>query len=88
LTGEQFDQVQHTAGAALHPNPAARSDYLQALDQWLQAHGYTQVLTYQPASRFGLFQGIEAAICLGIALAATAVACHLLLHRSRLSRGS
>ena len=88
LTGDQFDQVQHTAAAALHPNPAAQSDYLQALDQWLQAHGYTQVLTYQPASRFWLFQGIEAAICLGIALTATAVACHLLLHRSRLSRGS
>ena len=67
------------AATALHPNPAARSDYLQQLDQWLQAHGYTQVLTYQPASRFWAFQGIEAAICLLLALAAIAVAYRLVL---------
>jgi hypothetical protein len=81
LTGAQFDQVQHTAALALHPNPAARSDYLQQLDQWLQAHGYTQVLTYQPAGRFWAFQGIEAAICLILALAAIAVAYRLVLRR-------
>ena len=79
LTGAQFDQVQHAAATPLHPNPAARSDYLQQLDQWLQAHGYTQVLTYQPASRFWAFQGIEAAICLLLALAAIAVAYRLVL---------
>ena len=79
LTGAQFDQVQHTAAAALHPNPAARSNYLQELNQWLQAHGYTQVLTYQPAGRFWAFQGIEAAICLIAALAAIAVAYRLVL---------
>jgi hypothetical protein len=53
VTLAQFDQVQHTAALALHANPAARSDYLQQLDQWLQAHGYTQVLTYQPAGGSG-----------------------------------
>jgi hypothetical protein len=81
LTGAQFDQVQHTAALALHANPAARSDYLQQLDRWLQAHGYTQVLTYQPAGRFWAFQGIEAAICLILALAAIAVAYRLVLRR-------
>jgi hypothetical protein len=79
LTGAQFDQVQHAAAAALHPNPAARADYLQQLDQWLQAHGYTQVITYQPAGRFWAFQGIEAAVCLIVALAAIAAACRLVL---------
>jgi ABC-2 family transporter protein len=79
LTGAQFDQVQHAAAAALHPDPAARPDYLQQLNQWLHAHGYTQLLTYQPAGRFWVFQGIEAAICLTLALAATAVAWRLVL---------
>jgi hypothetical protein len=79
LTGAQFDQVQHTAAAALHPNQAAESDYLQQLNQWLQAHGYTQALTYQPAGRFWAFQGIEAAICLTLALAAITVAYRLVL---------
>jgi hypothetical protein len=78
LTGAQFDQVQHAA-AALRPNPAAQSDYLQELNQWLHAHGYTQVLTYPPAGRFWAFQGIEAAICLILALAAIAVAHRLVL---------
>jgi hypothetical protein len=79
LTGAQFDQVQHAAAAALHSNPAGQSDYLQELNRWLQAHGYTQVLTYQPAGRFWAFQGIEAAICLILAIAAIAVACRLVL---------
>jgi ABC-2 family transporter protein len=79
LTAAQFDQVQHTAAAALHPNPAASAGYLQQLNQWLQAHGYTEVLTYQPADRFWAFQGIEAAICLILALAAIAVAYRVVL---------
>lgn len=79
LTGAQFDQVQHTAAAALHPNPAAAANYMQQLNRWLQGHGYTQVLTYQPAGRFWAFQGIEAAICLILALAAIAVAYRLVL---------
>lgn len=44
--------------------------------------GYTQVVTYQPAGRFWLFQGIEAAICLAAALAALAVAYRLVTRRT------
>jgi hypothetical protein len=34
----------------------------------LRQHGFVTVTTYQPANRFWLFQGIETAIFLGLAL--------------------
>ena len=81
LTGAQFDQVQHTAGTALRAGSYSPSDYVAALNQWLAAHGYTQVFTYQPAGRFWVFQGIEGALCLVLALVATAIAWRLALRR-------
>ena len=47
----------------------------------LVAHGYHQVVTYQPASRFWAFQGMEAAIFLVLAAALTAVAFRRVLTR-------
>jgi len=79
LTGSQFDQVQHTAERAIATrNPAALMD---DLNQWLTAHGYTQVITYQPAGRFWIFQGIEAGGCLLLAAAALVLAYRLVLRR-------
>jgi hypothetical protein len=79
LTSAQFDQVQHTAAVQLRePSPA---HYMQDLNQWLTAHGYTQVITYQPAGRFWVFQGIEAGGCLLLAAAALALAYRLVLRR-------
>jgi hypothetical protein len=82
LTGAQFDQVQHTAQASINRAAGSQATYQALLSHWLSAHGYTQVATYQPAGRFWVFQGIEGAICLLLALAAIAVAYRLV------SRGS
>ena len=82
LTGAQFDQLQHTAAPSLRAHASSASEYVAALDQWLAQHGYTQVFIYQPAGRFWVFQGMEAALCLVLALAATAVAWPLALRRS------
>jgi ABC-2 family transporter protein len=49
--------------------------------QCLAAHGYHQLLTYQPASRFWAFQGIEAAIFVGLAVVLLAVAYRFVLKR-------
>ena len=81
LTGAQFDQVQHTAQASINRAAATPATYQAQLYHWLTAHGYTQVATYQPASRFWTFQGIEGAGCLLLALAAMAVAYQLVSRR-------
>jgi hypothetical protein len=81
LTGAQFDQVQHAAAAQLIAQRVSPASYLQDLHQWLTAHGYTQVITYQPAGRFWIFQGIEAGGCLLLAAAALALAYRLVLRR-------
>ena len=79
LSGSQFDQLQHTAAVALHDTEPAT--YMDALNHWLNVHGYTQVITYQPADRFWLFQGIEAVGCLVLALALLTAASRLALRR-------
>jgi hypothetical protein len=79
LTAAQFDQVQHTAAVQLRETSPAH--YMQDLYQWLAAHGYTQVITYQPAGRFWVFQGIEAGGCLLLAAVALALAYRLVLRR-------
>jgi hypothetical protein len=81
LTGAQFDQVQHTAWAQLKVPPGHEANLLPDLGQWLTAHGYTQVITYQPADRFWAFQGIEAGGCLLLAAAALALSYRLVLRR-------
>jgi hypothetical protein len=45
------------------------------------AHGYTQMITYQPAGRFWIFQGMEAGGCLLLAAVAVALAYRLVLSR-------
>jgi hypothetical protein len=52
------------------PIPAACRKFLQNPAPCMAAHGYRAYLTYQPASRFWAFQGIEAGIfvVLGAAL--------------------
>jgi DMSO/TMAO reductase YedYZ heme-binding membrane subunit len=48
--------------------------------QYLASLGWRRILTFQPASRFWTFQGIETSIFLALALAAV-VAAVLLLRR-------
>jgi len=84
LTAQQYDQVQHLAKGARGQAQAAASTsdaQLAQLSHYLSAHGYTQVFTYQPASRFWAFQGIETAVCLLLAALAIGIACHLVLRR-------
>jgi hypothetical protein len=38
------------------------------MDAWLSAHQYASWATYQPASRFWIFQSVEAALLLGLAV--------------------
>jgi hypothetical protein len=47
----------------------------------LGAHGFHQWITYQPASRFWVFQGIEATIFVVLAMALVAVTYRMVLHR-------
>jgi len=47
----------------------------------LEAHGWFQWISYQPASRFWAFQGIEATIFVVLAIALTAVAYRVVLSR-------
>jgi hypothetical protein len=83
LTGVQFDQLEHQAEAAVNRATVTSPSVLMGdIDRWLQAHGYTQVITYQPAGRFWAFQGIEAGGCLILAAIALAVAYRLVLRRS------
>jgi hypothetical protein len=49
--------------------------------QCLGTHGYHELLTYQPASRFWAFQGIEAAIFVALAVVVVAIAYRLVLKR-------
>jgi len=60
-----FD-VPSTCPPTLHPTTAA-------LDRCIRAHGFLNTDVYQPASRFWLFQGIEAALFGGLAVALLAL---------------
>ena len=82
LTSDQFSQVQHQAEVAIPRNAnTSPSAYFAEVNHWITAHGYTQVVTYQPADRFWAFQGIEAGLCLVLAFTAIGVACPLVLRR-------
>ena len=49
--------------------------------QCLASHGFRQMITYQPASRFWAFQGIEAAIFVALAVGLVAIAYRMVLRR-------
>ncbi len=68
VSGDLLNQLQHSA-----TGPPIQ------FYQYLQQHGYTWVITYQPADRFWIFQGIEAAICLALSVVAFLVARRLVL---------
>ena len=57
------------------PSLAGKGGVPKALGSWeyLVRHGYTQRTTYQPASRFWLFQGYETAIYVALAFGLAAV---------------
>ena len=66
---------QTSDGINLSTLPAACKAFIgrDPLTQCLGAHGWRIATTYQPASRFWTFQGIETAIYLGMAVALLAV---------------
>lgn len=54
--------------------PATPGSTTASLDRCVRAHGFLNVDVFQPASRYWLFQGIEAAIFVGLTLALLALA--------------
>jgi len=53
-------------------------------DVWtscVRGHGLAEIVAYQPAGRFRLFQGIEAAVCLGLAAGLLALTVWWIRHR-------
>jgi hypothetical protein len=69
------DQVITTTGSAfvLPSVPACQTGTQQQCDTWLASKPLRQHVTYQPASRYWLFQWLETAIWLAIALALAAL---------------
>jgi hypothetical protein len=53
---------------------ATKSSTQASLDHCVRAHGFLNTDVFQPASRFWLFQGIEAALFAGLAIALLALA--------------
>jgi hypothetical protein len=71
LTLAEQNRIEAIAESRL---PAGKTPQnIAALAHYLQAHGYTYIFTYQPASRFWAFQGIEAAICAVLACVAVII---------------
>jgi len=69
------DGTGHTVGqfAIGTACPPGKSSAPATLDQCVRAHGFLNTDVFQPASRFWLFQGIEAALFTGLAVALLAV---------------
>ena len=60
-------QGNHLQGNAVLQACEAGAGTKSDVFQCLQAHGFQQFVTFQPADRFWLFQGIEAALFLALA---------------------
>lgn len=60
-------------------NPAAKP---AGLARWLAARHYTYWISYQPGSRYWIFQGTQAALLIALAVALAALALWLLRRRS------
>ena len=54
--------------------PPSKGSTLASLDRCVRTHGFLNTDVFQPAGRFWLFQGIEAALFTGLAIALLAVA--------------
>jgi hypothetical protein len=63
--------AQFAVGSAC---PSTTSSTQASLDHCVRAHGFLATDVFQPASRFWLFQGIEAALFTGLALGLLAIA--------------
>jgi hypothetical protein len=57
----------------LNAAPATKSGPMNAIFSCMQAHGWRGFATYQPASRYWPFQGIETGVCVLLAAALIAV---------------
>lgn len=79
LSAAQQDQVESIAQRPLPPGKSLQN--LASVTHYFQTHGYTYVVTYQPASRFWVFQGIETGICIALAGLAVFIARRWVLRR-------
>lgn len=79
LSVAQQNQVESIAQSQLPPGKSLQN--LASVSHYFQAHGYTYLFTYQPASRFWAFQGIETGICMALAGFAVFIACRQVLQR-------
>ncbi len=69
----------HIVASTCQPLAAAKDSDMTPC---LITHGFHQLDTYQPASRFWPFQGIEAAIFVGLAIILLAIATRWVTHRT------
>jgi hypothetical protein len=53
-----------------------------AASRWLSLHHYTFWVSYQPASRFCIFQGIEGAVLIGLAALLALATVRVVRHRA------
>jgi hypothetical protein len=76
------DGTDYTAGLGIQQVPAAcRGKAAGQLNSCLASHGFHTQILYQPASRFWVFQGIEAGLFIALAAALVAVAYRMVLAR-------
>jgi hypothetical protein len=71
IDGSGHTVPQFTVGSVCR---ASKASTQASLDHCIRAHGFLNTDVFQPASRFWLFQGIEAALFAGLALALLALA--------------
>lgn len=73
LSVAEQSRVEAVAQSQL-TTPGKSVQNLAAVTHYFQAHGYTYAVTYQPASRFWLFQSIETGICIALVIVALSAA--------------
>ena len=77
----QFRSAQQACQRLLPGGPTAKSASPNSVFSCMQAHGWRGFVTYQPASRYWPFQGIETGIY--VLLAAALIAVTFVVVRSR-----
>jgi hypothetical protein len=71
VDGSGHQVAQFTVGSVC---PATKTSTTATLDRCVRAHGFLNTDVFQPASSYWLFQGIETALFVGLALALLALA--------------
>ena len=72
--GSLYPALPASCQRLLSAGPATKSGPMNAVFSCMRAHGWRGLATYQPASRYWPFQGIETGIYVLLAAALSAVA--------------